>query len=213
MLTSKLEELTACVRRSEADAKRTHEALQRRIDVQSVELGQLQREVSAANARAAVSHEVAKAADARAAQAQDDVIAIRAVAQATESAAANALLQLKDRQADIVAAHVRLDRVEGFVGAVRLKSGRLVRATNGVVEGQLYVDAVVDAARAEASKILNEDVVAVLEAVDGGASYDDIRARIVKAYNGMQPEKLAKLTEAATIMVDLAGRHAMNEDA
>lgn len=98
------------------------------------------------------------------------------------------------------------------IGFVRLRSGRLVRAASGLVEGQIYADAVADAARDRAAKVLDEDLVAVLEAIDGGESYDDIRARLVKTYRGMSAEKLAKLTEAAITMAELGGRHAMNED-
>lgn len=93
-----------------------------------------------------------------------------------------------------------------------LRSGRVVTRASGVVSGQLYADAVADHARERAAKVLDEDVVAVLEAIDAGASYDDVRKRLVKTFKGMSPTKLAKLTEAAITMAELGGRHATNED-
>lgn len=95
---------------------------------------------------------------------------------------------------------------------VQLASGQLVRVQSGFVQGQLYADAVADAARDRAASVLDPDVVAVLEAIDAGTSYDDIRARLLKTYRGMSPDQLAKLTEAAFTMAELGGRHAINED-
>ena len=96
--------------------------------------------------------------------------------------------------------------------SVRLRSGRTIPTRSGFVQGQRYADAVADNARDRASAVLDEDVVAVLEAIDSGESYDDIRARLVKTYKGMSPANLAKLTEAAITMAELGGRHAINED-
>lgn len=92
------------------------------------------------------------------------------------------------------------------------RAGRTIRAQSGFVQGQLYADAVADAARDRAAGVLDPDVVAVLEAIDAGTSYDDIRARLLKTYRGMSPDQLAKLTEAAFTMAELGGRHAINED-
>lgn len=94
-----------------------------------------------------------------------------------------------------------------------LRSGRTISVRSGFVQGQLYADGVADSARDRAAKILDEDVIAVLEAIEAGESYEDIRERLVKTYKGMSPDQLAKLTEAAITMAELGGRHAMNEDA
>lgn len=95
---------------------------------------------------------------------------------------------------------------------LRLRSGRAVPVTSGFVQGQIYTDAVADRARDRAAEVLDEDLVAVLDAVEAGDSYEDIRKRLVKTFKGMSPTKLAKLTEAALTMVELGGRHAVNED-
>lgn len=96
---------------------------------------------------------------------------------------------------------------------VRLRSGRAVPASSGIVQGQLYADRVADHARERAAKVLDGDLVAVLEAVEAGESYEDIRKRLVKTFKGMSPDDLARLTEAAITMAELGGRHAVNEDA
>lgn len=95
---------------------------------------------------------------------------------------------------------------------VTTRSGLTLRAQSGFVQGQLYADAVADASRDRAAKVLDEDLVAVLEAIDGGESYDDIRQRLVKTYRGMSADKMQRLVEAAFTMAELGGRHAVNED-
>ena len=95
---------------------------------------------------------------------------------------------------------------------VLLRSGRAMPSRSGFIQGQVYADQVADITRERAARILDEDLVAVLEAVEAGESYDAIRERLVKTFKGMSPEKLAKLTEAAITMAELGGRHAVNED-
>jgi phage gp29-like protein len=103
------------------------------------------------------------------------------------------------------------NHVEG--ASVRLRSGRAASTSSGLVQGQLYADAVADAARERAAKALDDDVAVVLEAIDAGETYDDVRKRLVNAYTNMNHDKLAKTTEAAITMAELGGRHAVNEDA
>jgi hypothetical protein len=95
---------------------------------------------------------------------------------------------------------------------VRLASGNTVSAKSGLVQGQLYADELADNARDRAAKILDDDLVRVLEAIDAGESYTDIRERLFKVYRGMSPQDLARLVEAAITMAELGGRHAVNED-
>lgn len=101
---------------------------------------------------------------------------------------------------------------EKALDGIVTRAGRLVRKSGGLLQGQLYADAVADTARDRAAKVLDEDLVAVLEAIEGGTSYEDIRARLLKTYRGMSPDKVAKLVEAAFTMAELGGRHAVLED-
>lgn len=82
----------------------------------------------------------------------------------------------------------------------------------GAVAGQLYTDTVTDAARDAAQALLSRDVDAVLAAIAGGESYDDVRARILAAHEQMDPTPLAELTSDAMVAAHLAGRLSVNED-
>ena len=96
-----------------------------------------------------------------------------------------------------------------------LRSGRHVRAASGVVLGQLYADAVADAARERSAAAIDPDVAAVLEAIKAGESYDDIRKRLVEAYREMKKRgatKVADVVSRSVTMAELGGRHAINED-
>lgn len=95
---------------------------------------------------------------------------------------------------------------------VRLRSGRLIRAASGFVQGQAYTDRIGDDAVASAPKVLADDVAAVLAAVNDAKDYDDMRKRLVKAFQGMSSAALADMTAEASILCHLAGRHAVNEE-
>jgi phage gp29-like protein len=95
---------------------------------------------------------------------------------------------------------------------VQLASGRIVRRSSGVAAGQEYVDGLADNAKARAIKVLDEDLVAVLEAINEATSFDDVKTRLEKVYKGMNSDALAKLAEATITMAHLGGRHAINED-
>lgn len=82
----------------------------------------------------------------------------------------------------------------------------------GVRDGQRYVDGVADRARGHARAALEPDVAALLAAIRGATSLEDMRARISVAYAGMPHERLSKLVERATILSRLAGRAAVLED-
>jgi phage gp29-like protein len=96
--------------------------------------------------------------------------------------------------------------------SVITRAGRTVRADSGLVAGQAYADTLATSARDRATDVLDEDLVAALEAVEAGESFDDVRERLVKVYRGMSADKLTRLTEAAITMAELGGRHALNED-
>jgi len=146
----------------------------------------------------------AEASEARGAQQVGSIMAVREKVDAL----ANDVASDRDRSNKLA---VQVASTESIV-AIRLRSGRSVPSNAGMVQGQLYADELADNAHSRAAKILDPDVVAVLEAIDGGESYEDIRARLVKTFKGMSPSKLAKLTEATITMATLGGRHAINED-
>ncbi|MHB8359244.1 MAG: phage portal protein family protein [Thermoplasmataceae archaeon] len=81
------------------------------------------------------------------------------------------------------------------------------------VRGQSYCDAVADAAQAKFARLVAGDVRELLSAIDGATSYEDARARILKAYDGLPEPKTRELLEAAIVLGGLAGRLAAKESA
>jgi phage gp29-like protein len=92
----------------------------------------------------------------------------------------------------------------------------------GYIEGQLYVDDVVDSARAGAGKGLKASLLdELLEVIrnakpgeDGKPNYDAIRAAVIEKYrNAKSPEEVRDITRCALVMGDLAGTAAVRQDA
>lgn len=97
----------------------------------------------------------------------------------------------------------------------RLASGARAEKSSGFVNGQLYVDDVVDDSRAAAGKALAETLLAgLLDAIDGADSYDAVREAVLNRYGAAaQPEELRTLLQHAFYLADLAGTAGAREDA
>jgi len=96
--------------------------------------------------------------------------------------------------------------------AAKLSLAAAPSAGSGLVNGQEYIDAVANRAAARARVALAPDVAAILGAVDGATTYDDVKARILAAFGDMSPKKLAAQIEKAMILSGVAGRAAVLED-
>ena len=53
---------------------------------------------------------------------------------------------------------------------------------------------------------------AILAAIDGATTFDDIKARCVMAFEGMDPAAMARLVEKAEVLGRLSGKLAVLED-
>lgn len=95
---------------------------------------------------------------------------------------------------------------------VLLKSGRTVRANSGIVQGQAYVDRLIDEATKGGAAVLSGDVIAVVELVKGAKSLEEIRDGLTDAYKAMSPEKLQEFVAQCMVLGELAGMHAVMED-
>lgn len=97
--------------------------------------------------------------------------------------------------------------------AVALASGASPRANSGFVEGQLYVDALVDSATESAVKgalaEMNEEIVRVL---DESTSYDDLRVRLRALYSNATPDVFSGIVSRVLSLASLAGANAVNQD-
>jgi phage gp29-like protein len=106
-----------------------------------------------------------------------------------------------ERHRETVEALVRLaDRARG---PVALRAGR---TPAGKKRAKGYADGLADRAKLLAARALAVDVAAIKEQIDLCSSWDDLRARLVVAFKGMDPTKLAVIVAKARIMASLGGR-------
>jgi phage gp29-like protein len=83
---------------------------------------------------------------------------------------------------------------------------RAARSPAGRKRARLYGDAVADRAKVLAARALAVDLVALKDQIDAAQDWDDLRRRILTAYKGMDPAKLAGIVSKARIMANLGGQ-------
>lgn len=93
----------------------------------------------------------------------------------------------------------------------RVTLARLV-TPRGSKRGQDYVEDVAAMARDRAAEAMAPNVRKVLSAIERAGSYDELRPLLAEAFNTLDPTELAKVTEHALVLSQLAGRHALIED-
>lgn len=98
-------------------------------------------------------------------------------------------------------------------GGIVLQSGADVSENRGFVNGQLYVDALVERATDAGIQALQPTLDAVLEELDAARDYEDLRERLRARYEQLDPEELSELVGSVMLLGELAGRAAVNEDA
>jgi hypothetical protein len=94
---------------------------------------------------------------------------------------------------------------------VALASGA-VPASSGFVEGQLWIDSLVETSTEHAKKALRATTDAILEELDAATDYDDLRTRLHKRYPELDPSQLSALMEKSMVLAELAGRAAVLQD-
>lgn len=82
----------------------------------------------------------------------------------------------------------------------------------GFVEGQGYADDLGDTSRDHGSDAMAPSVDDVLAVVKAATSFDDMKARLTRAYDSMGAEKMTELVEKAVVLAELAGRYAVLKD-
>lgn len=86
-------------------------------------------------------------------------------------------------------------------------------ARNGAEDGSDYADRVERKLRRHAAKELAPTLASMLSAVEQAEDYDEAFRLVSEHYADLAPpNRLRQLTEAALMMAQLAGRHAVNED-
>lgn len=96
---------------------------------------------------------------------------------------------------------------------MRLASGDAPESAPGFVEGQDYVDQLIDASVMEASDLLAPFIGRIEKAVAQATDYDSVRAAILQAFEDEEDaDLLEELVEHGIVMANLAGRHAVQVD-
>lgn len=96
--------------------------------------------------------------------------------------------------------------------AVGLASGASEGGNRGFVEGQLFVDALVDNSAALGRAALKPTLDTIFEELDAATDYDDLRERLRRRYENMSAEDLSELMFRTMLVAELAGRRAVTQD-
>lgn len=80
------------------------------------------------------------------------------------------------------------------------------KSKSGAKRADAYVDGLAAKSIKLAGRTLAVDIVGLKAEIDAATSFEDLQRRIVRAYRGMDPEKLARVVQKARLMAHLAGR-------
>lgn|GEM_PF-3569355 len=80
------------------------------------------------------------------------------------------------------------------------------RNANGARRARLYSDAVAANAVKMAARVLSSDLAGMKAEIDAAESFDDLKARIIRRYKGMDPTALAAVLRKANLLAHLGGR-------
>lgn len=95
-----------------------------------------------------------------------------------------------------------------------LASGDSADTAPGFVAGQVYTDALTDKETAHAADYLSGFVDRLSVAIEGAEDYEAVRAAVLKTFADEEdPDRLVDLIENGILLANLAGRHAVDEDA
>lgn len=95
-----------------------------------------------------------------------------------------------------------------------LASGDAADTAPGFVAGQVYTDALTDKETAHAADYLSGFVDRIAAAIEGAEDYESVRSGVLRAFADEEdPDRLAELIENGILLANLAGRHAVDEDA
>ena len=89
---------------------------------------------------------------------------------------------------------------------------RAQRSPAGQRRAKLYADRLADRAKQLAARALAVDLVGLKAEIDAASDWDDLRARIVRKFKGMDPQRLARVVEKTRLMANLGGRLSAVQD-
>ena len=85
--------------------------------------------------------------------------------------------------------------------------GKKALSQRAADDGQEYADEVARTGIKEARKAIEPDLVSILHAVQVASSPDDLKARLLRLYEGLDPAELEEVLRRAQVMAELDGRH------
>lgn len=98
-------------------------------------------------------------------------------------------------------------------GPIRLASGAKVDPKSGFVQGQLYTDDLVDNGTKAAGGALKPFLAELLDIVEAGTDYDQIREAITAKYRELlTPSEMRSTLEKALVLAELAGSLSVTQD-
>jgi phage gp29-like protein len=100
----------------------------------------------------------------------------------------------------------------GPARTVRLASGDSPGEARGLLNGQLYSDALAERGWRRSAEALRGDLDKVLAVVERSRDYGELRTSLLELYPTLNPEALSRVLEQALILANLAGRLAETED-
>jgi phage gp29-like protein len=93
----------------------------------------------------------------------------------------------------------------------RMASGA-TQNIQGVIDGQMYADGLMKKASDRATQILEGNRRQVLELIADSKNADELRAGLVRIFEGLDSDELTLLNERVFMLAHLAGMHAVNVD-
>jgi len=81
-----------------------------------------------------------------------------------------------------------------------------------VLEGQLFVDEVVDDGTERGRAALTPDLAHLLKLINAATSYEGLKHSLLTAYEGMDRAALAKVLRKTLLLAELAGKHSVLEE-
>lgn len=94
--------------------------------------------------------------------------------------------------------------VDYMAPGVRALAAR--RTVTGRNRSARYQETLIANAKVKAARALGPDIAALRKQIDAATSLSDLRSRVLKAFRGMDPDRLAKLVQKTTLLAKLNGR-------
>lgn len=94
----------------------------------------------------------------------------------------------------------------------KLASGAAAKPNSGFISGQLYADALVDAATELGLELVQPSIDMIAKSLEDASDYESLRSALRDGFDGIDHEPLMELTERLLVVAHLNGVAAVNQD-